>query len=247
MGNKIEMCLIEFANRAAKIPFVKMALRPFYYGFKEMSQKRKNRLFCKNALAVLMLFDKCCEENAIKYTLAFGTLLGAIREQGFIKHDLDIDVCVWNSEYSENIPNSLRKYGFKLTHTFLVDNGKLGREETYFLDGVSIDIFYFYEKMNDYPYCCDFLMYGNSPTFRKSMELYGKVLPRRIELPMSKERKKVRFETIELYIPENAVEILAFRYGEDYMTPKPNWNIKSHDAHIVEWSEKRGVYVDLED
>lgn len=247
MNHKTQQWLIEFANKAAKIPFVKITLKPFYYKYKDILQKKRNRLFRKNALSVLQLFDKCCEENSIKYTLAFGTLLGAVREQGFIKHDIDIDVCVWNNEYSDHIPNSLRKYGFKLMHTFLVDNGRLGREETYYLNGISIDIFYFYENNNDYPYCCDFLTYGNSPTFRKSMEVHGKVLPRRIELPLSREREKVRFETIELYVPKNATEILTFRYGEDYMTPKPNWNVRSHDTHIVEWHEEKGIYVEYND
>lgn len=246
MGHTTELLILEFANKFAKIPMVKTLLKPIYYPFKKKLQNKRQKLFQKNALNVIALFDKCCEENSINYTLAFGTLLGAIREKGFIKHDFDIDVCIWNSEYSDKIPEALKQFGFKLIHTFLVDNGNLGREETYFLDGVSIDIFYFYDPIDQYPYCCDFLMCGGSPTFRKSMELYGKVCPRRIELPMCREREKVQFETLKLYVPTNAKELLIFRYGEDYMIPNANWDIKSYDTHIVEWDEQKGVFIDFE-
>lgn len=238
---------MEFANKASKIPFVKSLLKPIYYPLKRRMQNKRNSLFRKNALKVLSRFDQCCRENSINYTLAFGTLLGAVREKGFIKHDLDIDVAIWNSDYSEKIPNALQKYGFKLSHIFLVENGELGREETYTLDGVSIDIFYFYEKFDTLPYCCDFFMFKGSPTFRKSMELHGQVLARRIELPMSKERESVQFETLTLRVPKNAHEILAFRYGEDYMIPNAKWNVSSHNPHIVEWHDKKGVYIDYND
>lgn len=244
MSNNGELWLLEFANKASKIPFVKPLLKPIYYPIKKWIQNRRNTTFRKNALHVLDLFNQCCEENSINYTLAFGTLLGAIREKGFIKHDLDIDVNIWHSEYSDKIPKSLKKYGFKLSHTFLVDDGNLGREETYTLDGVSIDIFYLYERADSLPYCCDFISYNGSPTHRKSMELYGKVLARRIELPIGKEYEKVPFESLMLNAPNNANEILAYRYGSDYMTPNPNWGIRSYDNHIIEWHDKAGIYIE---
>ena len=51
-------------------------------------------------LKILMDFKSFCEENQIKYYLAYGTLLGAIRYKGFIPWDDDIDVLVPRQDYN---------------------------------------------------------------------------------------------------------------------------------------------------
>ena len=48
---------------------------------------------------MLVHFDKVCRANNIKYSLAYGTLLGAIRHKGFIPWDDDIDVIMSRDEY----------------------------------------------------------------------------------------------------------------------------------------------------
>lgn len=45
-------------------------------------------------LKILIDFDKICTENNIYYVITAGTLLGAIREKGFIAWDDDIDILV---------------------------------------------------------------------------------------------------------------------------------------------------------
>lgn len=46
----------------------------------------------KIQLEMLIEIDKFCREHNIKYMLAFGTLLGAIRHKGYIPWDDDIDI-----------------------------------------------------------------------------------------------------------------------------------------------------------
>lgn len=43
-------------------------------------------------LEMLDEIDKFCRENNIRYSIAFGTLLGAIRHKGFIPWDDDVDI-----------------------------------------------------------------------------------------------------------------------------------------------------------
>ena len=44
------------------------------------------------SLHLLYVLDKICEEHGLRYWLAFGTLLGAVRHKGFIPWDDDVDV-----------------------------------------------------------------------------------------------------------------------------------------------------------
>lgn len=52
-----------------------------------------------NLLSLLKVFHTYCLENNVKYSLHGGTLLGAIREKGFIPWDDDIDITMTRKEY----------------------------------------------------------------------------------------------------------------------------------------------------
>ena len=53
------------------------------------------------SLRILKYIDKCCRDNELKYSLGYGSLLGAIRHKGFIPWDDDIDIIMPFNDYKK--------------------------------------------------------------------------------------------------------------------------------------------------
>ncbi len=57
-------------------------------------------------LDILMAVDKMCREHNLRYYLADGSLIGAVREKGFIPWDDDLDICMPREDYEKLIAHS---------------------------------------------------------------------------------------------------------------------------------------------
>lgn len=65
-------------------------------------------------LEIMKDIHSFCVEHDIKYTLAYGTLIGAIRHKGFIPWDDDIDIMMSRPEYERFTKTYQSKSGFML-------------------------------------------------------------------------------------------------------------------------------------
>ena len=108
---------------------------------------------------ILDVIHKVCTENGLRYSLAYGTLLGAVRHGGFIPWDDDLDIMMPREDYEKLIsiwPSAAPK-GFLLETERMYDDFvntflKIRKDHTAFLQfdsertkrhhkGIFVDIF----------------------------------------------------------------------------------------------------------
>jgi len=162
----------------------------------------------------LLSLQKVLDFHKIKFGLIFGTLLGAIRENNFIKHDEDIDIYVLEED-KEVFLNSL--------HDLQQEGFVVGRYENNLLsiikDGEYIDIYFFKKRNFIYRICVGVVI----------KEAY---LQNTIEYD---------FIGSSFTIPKDYENLLVDLYGKDWKTPKLNVPAKSPkllDGYIIKVKNK---------
>lgn len=138
-------------------------------------------------LKILKEIDRVCKQNNIAYWLAFGTAIGAVRHQGFIPWDDDIDIFMLAKDleklekyqdcFSKNVFIQSRRtdpeYGLMITrvrdsNTTLIENSEKDRDINH---GIFVDIYPLYNvPLNK---IAQMAFFANSLLAR--LLLYGKV------------------------------------------------------------------------
>jgi phosphorylcholine metabolism protein LicD len=183
--------------------------------------------------------DKALKEINIFYWLEYGTLLGVVRDNKFIKHDSDIDIGLFLSDYSSLIDKTMIAHGFIKIRSFYIDDGKYGIEETYSYLGVDIDFFYFSNNSNGKFYSHAFKNIDGK-TWAETIDQLGGMIAVEFIFPYYG-FKKIDFLGKSFNIPKYPNEHLKTHYGNDFMNPKPQWNAYNDSKNMTILSSKVGV------
>lgn len=94
------------------------------------------------SLNILVSVASVCEREGLKYYLCGGTLLGAVREKGFIPWDDDIDIMMPRPDYDALIKMSDEKLDkrFKLSYFRIADKGGTLKTHHVQIFDLSIDL-----------------------------------------------------------------------------------------------------------
>lgn len=234
MNRKTKDLILNIINSNSFFSFL---FKPGIIYIKKRKQKKidkqDNCRLLKDGNSVLHEFDSLMKKNQIDYWLTAGTLLGAVRENDFISHDLDIDVATKESNKDKFIA-MMERSSFVLEHSIDLSTGK-NVLRSYSLKGIKIDV-YFSEENDDqeeitvfYRDLCDT---STTPLHAATMFL-----------PLVKHLSTKKIGHYDYPVPENYDEFLKAIYGENYMIPDKKWTYTKDLANAKYYSieEKSGI------
>lgn len=123
-----------------------------------MKREIEKEAYKRIPFEILLYVADFCEKNGIRYSLAYGTLLGAIRHKGFIPWDDDVDIIMPRKDFerfrtlyhsdkyifSDIQLNSKHPTGMAKvydTNTVFIGRGKTKRSYGLFIDVFTVDNF----------------------------------------------------------------------------------------------------------
>lgn len=181
---------------------------------RQITHHNRNKMLHQNGYVVLDELTQLLFDAKFNSFIAYGTLLGFIREKGLLGHDDDLDFVILDTEdFSwESLEKILYKNGYNKIRYFT--NNDIITEETFQKNGLEIDFFrYFFEE--DHCFGVGYkrfvgVNYSNDDE-RTTYKCTFPVIPD-IEI------QKINGHAVP--IPSNYEALLECWYGEDWKTPK---------------------------
>ena len=184
--------------------------------------KRISSKLLKNGKEILSIAVDVLEKNKINYWLDYGTLLGAIRNKGFIKGDMDIDLGIDINENIDHIIKIFQNKGFKVYYYFHVIPEQKGRMVSLIYKGIILDLYNY--TFNEKNMWCTIYEQDKFDSITDFYKEYNTIPVFFLKFNFKIVTQKIKLFDINVRIPSNFEEYLTTIYGSDYMVEKKEWN-----------------------
>ena len=199
LGKKVYPC-IQWVYRLVAIPLKRYRLRRYGVGMLER-------------------LHATLTQNNVDYYLDFGTLLGIVRENDFIRHDDDIDLTIVEKDANpRQILKVLLNNGFDFIHAMKVGGRIVEFSVAY--KKLSAD-FFFYIPVNR-PSCVGICGVYFDPTVKYDNPNQNNY--RVWFFPDDIKTRISQFKGTSVKIPVDAEKLLEFEYGKGWRLPIKDWS-----------------------
>lgn len=186
--------------------------------------KRRRRLQRHGASALDRL-HRLMQRYKVPYYCDYGTLLGLVREQGFIKNDDDIDISIQpNAITPQKLLQIFIAAGYGFIHGFHYE-GRVIEFTVIDLSGISIDIFFPVAIGGG-------KIHGYQPTWYPERRYPGEKANTLIEYDLVEavDLEAITVLSVEVQVPSNYDAILTSEYGA-WRMPDPEYDTVTGRKH----------------
>lgn len=218
----------------------RLVYEPIHRAYRLWAVPRRRRLLKQNGPKVLQDLSSIFKKHGIPAFAAYGTLLGFVRDNGFIPHDEDIDIGVMPGEWSpQRVLRVLleEEQGFRVLFLFKF-RGKVTEFKVEY-NQIPID-FFFYEQ-TDTEYVSPLYFFTESVRYpspnANSMKL--------VYTPKFNGIEFINVLGCDFPVLSDSERILEALYGAGWRIPDKGWNDNKR-PHIMTIDEL-GYSISLED
>ena len=177
---------------------------------------------------IIALVHRVCTQEGISYFADYGTLLGFVREKGFIPHDNDIDFGILLPfNQPKGFVEALQGEGFHFVKAFTYD-GQI-TELSFYYQGIQVD-FFIHFPIGERLWAHYYVIGDDCGTDWQHPPVIDVVRTFRPQIPALIPYSVLGTTTL---IPSNYEAVLTAHYGRGWHIPNPTWNREAEGDYCV--------------